>query len=1188
MNRWTPALLAAALLAAGVAAADTNAAEVELEHSLQTRLVTPHEDWSRGYVRGPIRALCFVYMGAYDGTWADEGTRLREVVELGERFDLQADAVYYGGSGARWDFHGNKLGADRAERLLSKPYQLYVLAGFSLDKLPAKMQYEILSQVARGAGLLCCGPGSEYLVEKRKLALPPALDGGLPVVDGKPIGEWATAYRLGRGRGVWLRYGTGALLPTSEFSFRRLHELDYWLLLVGRAAQWAAGLDNDVQVSLTPGGQPLHVARGSREPAGEVVISSGHAGPATLSLKLVRPEDGLAVKLADTPITLAAGKPAAVPVSLPRLRAGSYYLNAIVTSKRGAEACGAATLAVDSDCGVAQVSLDNTYVEPGKALGGTAVLRGTPPADSTVRVRFRDGYGRVLAQQDLPVKAGQAEYRFRYEATAAATIGMGAEAVLLSAGAEVELGQAAFTVPKRRQGQMNFTMWDTPNDPLGYYVWQQLKAAGYNISLIGSMGEKPRPAPEVLKACDVTIAPYSTRILDPKDENGYMKPVCWNDAPAVDEYVQKIVDNQVLLRQAGVFVYSLGDEGVTAGCCTHPACLAAYRRWLQDQYGDVAALNNSWGTSYGSFGEVALLDPKDNLESAAQKTNFPRWYDRQAFARYNLMQFAGRFGKAYDALDPKAKTGFEGTGGYGDDFEAIMGLNRFYGPYPSIGDDILRSAYPRDRVRSNWMGYSKTGDALSDAAWRMVMKNMDSVWYWMWSGIGSFWGYVRPTFDYFDATADVTAEMRPVREGLGDLLLQTEVADSRLAFLYSLPSALASGLEDTRDFTSGQADHELWTQLTYECGLDFRYVTDHMLLDGALQRGGYKVLWLPLSQALSAAQAEVIRQFVKGGGTVIADLRPGLYDAHCKPLERGLLDDVFGIRRSGRGKSLSGTVNLDTTIAERRLKLSFPNAKVDPGVQAAGAEEIGRVGQTPVLLVNNYGAGRAVLLNFTFASLKAEDEATMQVRELLSAIYAAGGARAPLGVASPAGKPLPLTESRTWRNGQALVFGLWRQMQNAWFAPKSGTQAGAPVPARVTLPAPAHVYDLRAGKYLGKVSRLETRLRWGRANFFAALPYKLGPTTVSLSGAVPQAGQDLIATVKLGVPAGAREKHAVYVEVIDPAGRRPLWGRWPVVAEQGQARVAIPVAYNDQPGKWTVRATELFSRQAAEASWTIK
>jgi hypothetical protein len=1187
MRHWALVVMLLVGLAASRAGAATNAAEVELDNSLQTRLVTPHQEWAAHYAGGPIRALFFIYSGNYDGTWADEGTRLREVVELGQRFELQADAVYYGGAGDKWDFHGNALGAERAERLLGQPYALYVIGGFPFDKLPLKMQYDILSQVAKGAGLLCCGPGNEYLTEKRQAALPAALAEALPTVDGKSIAAWATAYRLGQGRGVWLAYPSGALMPTKPFSYRALHEVDYWLLLVGRAAQWAAGLHSDMQLTAVLGREPVHVPAAGGE-IGTVVVSSESATPqaGTLALQVRRAEDGLTITLPEVHVAPAAGAPVSVPVTVPRLRAGEYYLNAVVSSARGSEACGAGNLVVESAYGVDTVSVAGTYVERGDTLRGRVTLRGTPPADSVLRLRWRDSFGRVLWQQDSPVEAGRVDYPVAYTPDAFATILMRVEAVLLAGTDEIEMKQASFTVPKRRQGQMNFTMWDTPQEPLGYYVWQQLKEAGFNISLIGSFDD--RPTPEVLKACDVSIAPYSTRILDPKDEKGFMLPVCWNDEPAVTDYVQKIVTNQKHHREAGVFVYSLGDEGVTRGCCVSPACIAAYRRWLQGQYGTIAQLNDSWGTTYGSFDAVDLLDHNDSMEGAAQRTNFPRWYDRQAFARYNLAQFSGRFGKAYLGIDPLAKTGFEGTGGFGDDYDAICGANHFYGPYPSLGDDILRSVYPRDRVRSNWMGYAKTGDALSDAAWRMVMKNMDSIWYWMWSGIGAYWGYVRPTFDYWDATADVTREMKPVREGLGDLLLRATPTDSGIAIFYSLPSALAASLENSGSFTEAEKDHQAFTQLTYDLGLDLRYLTDQTLQAGALAQGGFKVLWLPLTQALSAAQAQVIRQFVQDGGTVLADVRPGLYNEHCKPLSAGLLDDVFGVRRAGRGAAVAGPAAVQVELGGTVLHLDLAGAKLDPETQAAGAQALAQAGTTPVVLVNRLGKGQAILLNFAMNLPRLDGPEADQARRLLRALYQVAGVKGVVDIAAPDGGALPLSESRVWRNGDALVFGLWQQMRNAWFAPTSDTTAGAPVPARIRLAAPLHVYDLRAGKYLGKIRHIDTELRWGRANFFAALPYRIGPPRVQLGTARPQPGQPLTVSLAVAVPAAATAQQVVYVEVIDPAGNRPFWGRQPVLLPGGKGSITLLPAFNDQPGRWTVRATELFSGRSAEASWRLR
>ncbi|NLB97299.1 MAG: hypothetical protein GX785_16515 [Armatimonadetes bacterium] len=1175
-------ILAALCLLAPGALADTTPQEVEDDQSLETKFVTPHKAWARPYAGGRVRALFIVNGGNYSGSWFSIDTRLREPIELLQRFDMTGDAILTGSSGRPDTFLGGTLGYQRAERLLSKPYDLYVFANLPMERFPAKLQYLVMEQVAKGAGLLCCGaPASEFMVAKRQIApLPDALRSGLPALDGKKPEEVIHAYQLGKGRGVWLKYDAWALTPRQAFSYRRLAEYDYRMLLVGRAALWAVGREAPVSLSFGEGNGTVQ----------SVSLASNDAKPLAVkvALELRRAEDGQTWALGEVPVTLEPGKWAQVPVRLPKARAGDYFIDAIARGSRGIVGCGAHAMTVSTPAGVERVELEKSFVERGESIGGKVVLRGTPPAGSTLRLCFRDSYHRILDQRDLRTEPGQTEYAFQYRAGGPDTILMRAQALLLASnGDEIEMKEASFTAPKRRRGEFTFLQWDAPNDVPGYYAWRRLQEAGQNVCLIGSFSEsKPH---ELLQACDASLVPYSTRILDPKDEFGYMQPTCWNHEPAVTEHVQKIVNNQLKRREHGVYVYSLGDEGVTLGCCVHPSCIQAYRRYLAREYGTIDKLNASWGTTYKSFEEVDLLDHRDNMEQAAlEKGLYARWYDRQAFARYNLMQFSGRFVETYKRLDPHALTGFEGTGGFGDDYDTILGTNTFYSPYPGIGDDILRSAAPRDLIRANWMGYSKTGDALSDAAWRMVMKEMNSVWFWMWTGIGSWRGYLNPALDFWPATADLTEEMRPVREGLGDLLMRSEVTHSGIGIFYSVPSALSGRVENSREFNGPENAHLMWTRLIYENGHDFRYLTSGMLKQGALDKGGFKVLLLPMAQAIAPEEAAAIRRFVQAGGTIIADVRPGIYDGHCKPVLPGALDDLFGFRRTGRGKGVRGDIALKGRLGEQAIDVTLRDTIRDPEVEPAGAEVMARAEDgSPLLLVNRAGAGRAILLNFQMSVANPEAPEAMEARRLAKALLEVGGARAAITFSDPKGEPMPFTETRVWRNGDALVFGLWRQMQCAWFGPKTGTIAGKPVPARVTLPEPRHVYDLRAGKYLGKVDRIDTRLRWGRASFYLALPYPIRGVDLSVSQTAPAPGTTLFATIRLNIPAGSQERHAVCVKVFDPEGREMLWGQQVVILENGTGRVSIPIAYNDTPGKWRVRATELFSGQSAEASWTI-
>lgn len=1195
MVRWNiVGLTCLAVALAGhlpAAASGTTAQEVEEDHSLASDFVTPHKPWARGYAGGPIDALFIVHSGPGVGDWSDLGTRLREVIELTQRFDVRAEAILLAGPGGSgtWQFHGQKLGQLRAERLLARPRQLYVIAGFPMEKLPPRLQYLIIEQVAKGAGLLCCGPGGrEFMTAKRRIDPTPAmLTDGLPSLGGKIAKDMVTAYRMGKGRGVWLKYDTPSLTPRNEFTWRGLAEYDYRMLLVGRAALWAASREGEISVAA----QPLLVNRSSPTAAYEFALASKASRPlkVRVALELRRACDGQRQDLGTKEATVEPGQTVRVNAGLPRLRTGDYFVDAVVRSGRGVEAFGAGSLSVQSDFGVDKVQMSRDFVERSESIAGKALLRGAAAPGSILRIRLRDSYDRILRQQDFPVAAGRAEYAFEFQADGFATILMRAEALVIHGGQEVEMREAGFTVPKRRQGQFNFVQWDAPHDVLGYYAWRRLQTAGMNICLLGSMGGL-RAQPPALRACDASLIPYSTRIMDEKDAQGHMKPVCWNHEPAVTQYVEKIVANQKLLRQQGVFVYSLGDEGVTLGCCTHPDCMAAYRRWLAAQYGAVEKLNASWGSSYKSFDEVDLLDRKDNMEAAAVKTAPARAMDRQAFARVNLAQFSGRFVAAYKRLDPQAITGFEGTGTFGDDYDAILGACTFYGPYPSIGDDLVRSAAPRQLIRSNWMGYSKTADALSDAAWRMVMKGVDSVWFWMWDGVGAFRGYLAPTLDFWPATAELTEEMQPVRQGLGDLLLQSKMTHSGIAVFYSVPSALSDRMSAASQFLAPHPTHQAWTQYTYELGLDFRYVTSAMLKRGALDTREFKVILLPMTQAVSPEEAEAIRRFVQAGGVAIADVRPAVFDGHCKPITPGGLDDLFGIRRRGLGKAVRLAVNVHGSLDGQDVDVRMKEVAVDRDFQATTAQTLATADKSSLVLVNRVGKGRAILLGFQIPPLGAKepDPQTTATRRLLGWLYKGAGVKPEVVSAAPNGDPLPMVETRVWENGDARIVGLYRRMQCEWFAPKAGLQAGEPDAARITLPSPNHVYDLRARKYLGRVTQIDARLRWGRANFYLATPYEIHSPKISLSRTAPAAGQTVIAAIHLDLPANASQRHAVWVEIVDPKGQRPLWGRQVVVLEHGEGRVSVPVAYNDLPGLWHIKATELFSNQSADAAWTVR
>ena len=117
-----------------------------------------------------------------------------------------------------------------------------------------------------------------------------------------------------------------------------------------------------------------------------------------------------------------------------------------------------------------------------------------------------------------------------------------------------------------------------------------------------------------------------------------------------------------------------------------------------------------------------------------------------------------------------------------------------------------------------------------------------------------------------------------------------------------------------------------------------------------------EVLILPRCDAIGDKEASVIESFVRGGGTVIADVRPAVFNGRCKMRKAGALDRLFGVRRSGLAAVKEAKADLAAT------GLTFAT-RVDPAVALDGGRAQGRAGGAPVVISRRVGKGRAVLLN---------------------------------------------------------------------------------------------------------------------------------------------------------------------------------------------------------------------------------
>jgi len=484
-----------------------------------------------------------------------------------------------------------------------------------------------------------------------------------------------------------------------------------------------------------------------------------------------------------------------------------------------------------------------------------------------------------------------------------------------------------------------------------------------------------------------------------------------------------------------------------------------------------------------------------------------------------------------------------------------------------VADEVIRSIAPRDFPRSNWMGYTKDADSLLNRYWRMVTRGCDAVWWWRWDCIGRFHGWLAPDLRPFPAVAEILEDTQFVRDGLGDLLLASEMHDDGIAMLYSYPSTFACEVENGPSYGSYESAHVGLHNMVRDLGYQFRYVTDRMMRLGEFEADRYRLLILPRIEALGPEEAQVIRDFVAGGGVVIADVRPAIYDGHCRPLAQGLLDEVFGISTSGRAAAAVGPAQPADAVALESLAAD-PTVTVTTGVARGEADGV------PLVITNRFGDGAAVLLNFTAASLPplGAADTTAAVADLMLDLIGRAGEHPPaMRLRTADGGRLRNIEVTRWQDGDMQIISFFRQ-------------SSAREPMTVHLHGPKHVYDLRNRKYLGRVERFESEIIPCRASFFAITDHRVATPELRIQS---PATRGSVATATLSVP-GAEGLHAFHVTAQAPGSNELDWLEQVVIAGAEPVQFPMPLAHNDPTGEYRITAREVFTGDGPTAVVKVK
>jgi len=1012
-------------------------------------------------------------------------------------------------------------------------------------------------------------------------------------------------------RGAWLQ---------DEFADMTWDYYEYWYALLARACTWAAQREAPVQIASVAAPE---IDAGQ---AAEVRIQGSAAAEGELTAEVTFRD-----RWSRPVATVEAPWQDDMRVPIPQdVRAGLNLVDVIVRDASGASVgWGAGSFQVRSPARIAAVEVEERTMLGRWCADQEAVQRGrswAPPGPVRVRVdlelvqpvteeyrvraRLVDTHDRLLGEETQDVQPNQPQVRFTMRPEALRSMGLEWRVDLLQGDRLIDSEtERVICVKPREYDSLHFQSWSGMYLWRSRYLWEtvhdRVEELGLDVSRYGGMelerghvwneywhnrmnwfgGLLGRPAEGMPEFRLHDFAKVKAEYDKTGDKSLLAREPCLNDPEWREAMYSHLIEQAESVQQfGGSHSYDTGDEMSLThyrsyfDFCWSEHCLAKFREWLQQEYGDLGGLNAAWGTMHASWDEVVPM----TLDEARQADNPAPWADHRDFMDTTVADFMSFVRETVQEVDPEARVGMSGTqaprAGNGMDWWKMSKAFNHYISYNTSWSNEMRRSFQDDTIVGQApynAGYWQSGRPLENRVWWCLLH--DTVGLGAWTTHLFFYG----DFTFSEAGRDTRDNLRELRSGIWAQVRQGERDNDGIALHYSHNTIRAAKLTDRIDELD--AIRDAWVKLLEDLGLQYEFVSTEQIEEGHLQEEGYRLLILPESLAVSHEEDEQIRDFLDGGGAVLADMRAALMDGHCRQYATPTLDDIFGIRHgepTGEPPAMGLTLSQDLgegAPAGAEAKITVP----EDNLQLAGGTALGASAgdsAAPALIVNQVGEGRAIYLNLDLSQFAAERKfhspTERQVRSIVLALLADAGIKPAYPLSFESGTT-PHVEMVRYHVGDVTLLGLLRPHD----------ESAEDEVAHIALPAPAHVYSMRQHKALGELDEITVPLAPGQAALFCISPRLLPGVSIAAGADTAAPGTVLSYEVSRG---GAGPAEAVHVTVLRPDGTEVADYAQNLILRDGPAAGTIPLALSDPAGTWRIIARSALSGATAEASVEVR
>lgn len=425
--------------------------------------------------------------------------------------------------------------------------------------------------------------------------------------------------------------------------------------------------------------------------------------------------------------------------------------------------------------------------------------------------------------------------------------------------------------------------------------------------------------------------------------------------------------------------------------CYCPHSLERFRRWLEAKYGSVEALNRAW---YRTFRQFSDVEPP-RFGTILSYTDYIDW---RVFVTEKLAEDLKRRHQAVKQISPHVTTSHAAVpsvftnpaagDGTPDDF-LMNGSVDFWGTsfypkhsFPATHWSLARRALAMDFTRSVTAekgfyvgelqgGFGTRGVVVGEEikpedlelyTWGMVARGARAINYYAFYPMSS--GYESGGYGLIHLDGTLTERSRTAGRAAhiisdnSGLILQARPPRAEAAVLFNRLTTLVGGEQNSgnrgalRDSTAG------YHRMFFERNIPLDFLSARLVT--AEQLRPYKLIVVPYPILLTASLAGMLEQYVRAGGHLFVEARPGWNDerGYAQPIIPGFgWHAMLGVRE----KSITPRAEFSLRWGEA----TFPGGTfeerfevIDSGARVVASFEDG----TPAGYERSHGRGKAIVL----------------------------------------------------------------------------------------------------------------------------------------------------------------------------------------------------------------------------------